>query len=187
MKLATGWNSKKTREVDCLLLGETSERLIYRKLEPSDFQDWLPFFSDPTSSEYWSEETLHPEEACQKWFDKAFFRYRYNLGGMNALIHKETGVFIGQCGLLKQTVDGIDELEIGYSLLPEHRKKGYASEAAKKCKSFAFEHKLSNSLISLIHVDNKPSQRVALNNGMAWDKTTTYKNNPVHIYRVINK
>lgn len=51
---------------------------------------------------------------------------------MNALIHKETGIFIGQCGLLKQMVDGIDELEIGYSLLPEHSKERVCHGSRKK-------------------------------------------------------
>jgi len=75
-------------------------------------------------------------------------------------------------------------LEIGYSILPEYWKMGYASEASKTCKKIAFENKLTHSLISIIHVDNMGSQKVAINNGMLLDKTTSYKNNPVHIFRV---
>ena len=173
--------------MDYLLTEEESERLHYRKLKPGDFDQWLPFHQDPTSIKYWSEEVLNPEKACQNWFEMVFYRYENLLGGMNALILQETGRFIGQCGLLVQMVDDVEELEIGYSLLPAYRNKGYATEAAKKCKSFAFEHKLAKSLISIIHVDNEPSQRVALNNGMLLDKTTTYKNNPVHIFRVASQ
>jgi len=62
--------------------------------------------------------------------------------------------------------------------------KGYATEAAKKCKEFAFENNLAESLISIIHVDNIPSQKVALNNGMFLDKTTIYRDNQVHIFRI---
>lgn len=103
---------------------------------------------------------------------------------MNALIDKTSNTLIGQCGLLAQTVDDIEELEIGYSILPKYWKKGYASEAAKKCKKYAFENGFAKSLISIIHIDNIPSQKVAANNGMYLDKTTTYKDNPVHIFRV---
>lgn len=103
---------------------------------------------------------------------------------MNALVCKTTEAFVGIAGLLLQTVDDIQELEIGYSILPKHWKKGYATEAAIKCKDHAIANKLSDSLISIIHIDNVPSQKVATNNGMVLDKITTYRDNPVHIYRI---
>lgn len=170
--------------MDHLLCGAESERLSFRKLQPSDFGRWLPFHEDPSSNEFWIEENSSPKAACRKWFDNTFYRYKNNLGGMYALIAKDSGVFIGQCGLLKQKVANYRELEIGYSMLPAYRNLGYATEAAMKCKSFAFEHSLSPSLISIIHIDNKASQHVAMKNGMSLYKSTTYKNNPVHIFRV---
>lgn len=103
---------------------------------------------------------------------------------MNALIAKKTKSFIGLCGVLVQVVDNKRELEIGYSILPEHWRKGYAIEAAEKCKVYAFENNWAGSLISIIHVDNVPSQKVALKNGMFLDKKTVYKDNPVYIFRV---
>lgn len=168
-----------------VLEGEKSERLLFRKLQESDFNTWLPFYFDPSSTEFWDGIPNDPKKACREQFDRIFYRYANNLGGMNALILEESKEFIGLCGLLLQTVDEVEELEIGYSILPEHRKKGFAFEAAKKCKDYAKENNLANSLISIIHVDNLPSQKVALKNGMHLDKTTTYKQNPVHIFRVI--
>ncbi|MGI9552444.1 MAG: GNAT family N-acetyltransferase [Aurantibacter sp.] len=167
-----------------LLVGEKTERLCFRKFEQSDFSDWLPFYQDPRSTQYWEGLPQDPIEACQEQFERLFERYEKKLGGMNALLHMTSGALIGMAGLLIQTVDDIRELEIGYSLLPEYWKNGYATEAAKKCKQFAFENKLSNSLISIIHIDNIPSRKVAGNNGMYLDKTTTYKDNPVHIFRI---
>ncbi|WP_222984811.1 GNAT family N-acetyltransferase [Flagellimonas meishanensis] len=167
-----------------LLHNESSERLLFRKMKLSDFDAWLPFFHDPTSTQFWEGLPKNPVEACQQQFDRIFERYENDLGGMNALIHKETEKLIGICGLLVQEVDGILELEIGYSIMPEHRLKGFALEAAKKCKEYAFSNNFAPSLISIIHVDNIPSQKVALKNGMHLDKTTTYRDNPVHIFRV---
>ena len=113
-----------------------------------------------------------------------FYRYANNLGGMNVLIDKKTGEFIGQCGLLIQTVDDLEELEVAYSIIPKHWNRGYATEAAKKCIDFAFENNLRESLISIIHVNNKESERVALKNKLSVDKRTTFDNNPVNIYRI---
>lgn len=167
-----------------LLENQESARLCYRKVEPSDFDTWLPFYLDRDSTRYWDGIPKNPIIACEQQFERIFERYEYKLGGMNALINKNTLELVGLCGLLVQVVDTIQELEIGYSLLPRHRKKGFAIEAAQKCKNFAAKHHLSESLISIIHVENLPSQRVALANGMHLDKTTTYKQNPVHIFRV---
>ena len=166
-----------------LLDNNETERLRFRKLMESDFDSWLPFHQDPKTSEFWEGLPSNPQIACQQQFDRVFERYDKYLGGMNALVLKTTGVLIGLCGLLVQTVDEVQELEIGYSILLKFWHKGYASEAAQKCKEFAFENDLAESLISIIQVDNLPSQKVAMKNGMYLDKTTTYGNNPVHIFR----
>lgn len=170
--------------MEFLLDGKSSQRLLFKKLENKYFEEWLPFHQNPLASEHWEGNTQEPLKACKQWFTKAFKRYKDGLGGMNALICKESGRLIGQCGLLIQTVDNIEELEIGYSILPEFWKQGYATEAAKKCKEYAFEKNLSQSLISIIHINNIGSQKVATNNGMSLDKTTQYKKNPVHIFRI---
>ena len=168
-----------------LLFGKTSERLIFRELKQSDFAEWMKFCEDPDSLKYiWLTDSDSANEKCKIWFDRVFNRYKNNLGGMNALIEKADSKFVGQCGLLIHTVDGIEELEIGYSLMPESRGKGYALEAAKKCRDFAFENNLSESLISIIHIDNKESDKVAIRNGMKLDKTTTYNNSSVNIFRI---
>jgi RimJ/RimL family protein N-acetyltransferase len=88
------------------------------------------------------------------------------------------------CGLLVQEVDGINELEIGYSLHPAFWRKGYATEAAQKCRDFAFENNFAESLISIVHVENQQSAKVALRNGMKPEKTTIYKEIPVNIFRI---
>lgn len=170
------------------LQGEETERLLFRPVVQSDFDAWLAFCKYPKSLDYiFSQEQLaveDPVERCKMWFARIFYRYENGLGGMNALIDKQTNELVGQCGLLIQTIDHLEELEIGYSLMPAHRGKGFALEAAKKCKEFAFEHNLRSSLISTIHVDNDASAKVALANGMTLDKSTISDGDPVNIYRV---
>ncbi|MGB5818558.1 MAG: GNAT family N-acetyltransferase [Saonia sp.] len=170
--------------MDYLLEGEETDRLLFRKLVPSDFDAWLPFHQEPLSTQHWSGGHPDPKTACQQDFDRTFERYENNLGGKQVVLDKKTNTLVGLCGLLVQTVDTIQELEIGYSILPKYWKRGYATEAAKKCKEFAFANKLSTSLISIIQVDNIGSQKVAIANGMHLDKTITFRNNPVHIFRV---
>lgn len=162
-----------------------SVRLKFRLLQPDDFDTWLPLFDHPNARRFLGLEDLKTERAmCQKWFDITFGRYKEDKGGMNVLISKETDELIGQCGLLIQEVDEMNEMEIGYSILPEFWNMGYASEAAVKAKKTAFEREYYESLISIVHVDNIRSEKVARKNGMSLDKTTTYKGMPVNIFRI---
>lgn len=167
-----------------LLHGQQTTRLNFRSVLESDYDDWIKFFEDPRASVHWIEEQESAAIACKNWYQKQFWRYSNNMGGMNALIEKSSGRLIGHCGLLVQTVDGRPELEIGYSLLPEFWGMGYASEAAIRCKNFAFENNLAESLISIISLTNLPSQKVAIKNGMIIEKETIYKENKVFIFRI---
>ncbi|MBX2970649.1 MAG: GNAT family N-acetyltransferase [Cyclobacteriaceae bacterium] len=167
-----------------LLKNQQSERLLFRPIQSSDFNEWLQFFIDPEYYKYWVAEKDTPEAECRKWYANQFNRYEKNLGGMNALIEKSTGALVGHAGLLVQVVDGIEELEIAYSLQPHFRGKGFATEAAQTIKEFAFANTLSPSLISIISLTNLPSQRVATKNGMKIEKQTIYKENAVYIFRI---
>jgi [ribosomal protein S5]-alanine N-acetyltransferase len=167
-----------------LLDGQKTERLSFRTISKLDFSDWVKFFEDPNTSLHWKEEKETPLIACEKWYQKQYWRYENDQGGMNALLEKTSGRLIGHCGLLVQTVDGISELEIAYSLLPEFWNKGYAFEAAQCCKLYAFQNDFSDSLISIISCTNLPSQKVALKNGMTVEKETVYHQNKVYIFRI---
>jgi [ribosomal protein S5]-alanine N-acetyltransferase len=166
------------------LHNQETRRLLFREIRRSDFSEWLEFFKDPTSYQYWIQETESPERECEKWYAKQFDRYQNNLGGMNALIEKETGELVGHCGVLVQQVDGKTELEIAYSLLGTFRSRGYATEAVIKCRDYAFENRFAESLISIISVTNTPSARVAMKAGMTISKQTIYKSNAVNIFCV---
>lgn len=168
-----------------LLDSQETDRLKFRLLHQSDFDTWIEFFNNPDATGFLSMQDFGTaKEKCKEWFKRMESRYKNDLGGMNVLIDKGTNDFIGQCGLLVQEVDGLTELEIGYSIIPRFWNKGYVTEAAIKCRDYAFENDYAKSLISIIHVDNKQSERVALKNGMIKTKHTLYKNLPVNIFRI---
>jgi len=150
----------------------------------NDFNEWIAFFKDPETSRHWESEKEDPGTECRKWYERQLQRYADEEGGMNALVEKISGKLVGHCGLLKQEVDGIDEVEIAWSLLPAFWNKGYATEAAMKCKDYAFQNNFCDSLISIISLTNIPSEKVALKNGMFVDRKTIYNGNEVNIFRV---
>ena len=154
-----------------LLTGQETERLNFRLLESADFDEWMNLFKAENIAEHLElDPKLSPTELCKIWFDKAFHRYENDLGGLNVLVDKKTNQMVGQCGLLIQTIENEERMEIGYSILPEFWKKGYAIEAASKCKDYAFENNFIDSLISMVHINNLASEKVALRNGMSFEK-----------------
>ena len=168
-----------------LLTGQETERLKFRLLQDSDYNTWINLFRGTDYARFLGMAHLQtPEEQCNLWFEKVKTRYGNDRGGMNVLIDKHTGELVGQCGLQVQDVDGDTIIEVGYSLLPQHHGKGYAIEAAKKCRDYAFEQGYADELFSIIHIENQPSVEVALRNGMRLYKATEFLGMPVNLYRI---
>ena len=90
--------------------------------------------------------------------------------GLWATIHKETGKFIGRCGLLPWEIEGQQEVEIAYTLSQEYWGQGLATEAAKSILDYGFEKLKLRRLICLIDPENIASQRVAEKIGMRLEK-----------------
>lgn len=165
---------------------QASARLTYRPILKSDFESWLPLFDKEEVAIFIGlDQDLSKRALCEKWFEKVFERYDKELGGMNALIEKETGTLVGQCGLLIQDIEGQQMLEVGYSILPKYWGKGYATEAAQTHRNHAFDHHLAEELVSVVHVDNVKSAKVAKNNGMSIAKSMTYSDGmPINLFRI---
>lgn len=167
-----------------LLTNQETDRLIFRKLENSDFAEWITLFDDDTARMLGMEEFTSPEERCEKWFEWTFNRYDQNLGGQNVLISKKHGQIVGQCGLLVREINGNFEIEIAYSILQKFRGKGYAAEGVGKCKDFAFENNFHNRLLSIIIPENFPSKNVALNNKMKNIGQINYNNKRMDLFEI---
>ncbi|MDG1332950.1 MAG: GNAT family N-acetyltransferase [Crocinitomicaceae bacterium] len=168
-----------------LLENFETERLHFRKLSWDDFDEWQELFiSDDVAIFLGMDPRLTKKELTQKWFDKTLQRYENITGSMNVLVHKESNQLIGQCGLLIQTIEGEDRLEVGYSILPKHWKQGYAFEAANACLNHAFEQGWVDHLISQIDPNNIGSEKVALKNGMSLEKTIIEEGSPLNIFSI---
>ena len=162
-----------------------SERLITRKLTKEDVDIWTTFFEDKDCAHFFPTMGLPNAKArAEYWIEKQLLRYEENRFGLQALINKQSGEFVGQCGLLLQEVDNEPVLEIGYSLLKLHWHKGYATEAAKLFKDYAFETDFSNELVSIIDTKNISSQKVAAQNGMINLKQTRFWDLDVFIFGI---
>lgn len=141
-----------------------TERLYLRRLEQSDYSDLCKMLQD--EEVMYAYEHAFSDEEVQEWLDRQLKRYEEYGFGLWAVILKETGELIGQCGLTIQECKGKQVLEIGYLFQKDYWHKGYATEAAVACKQYAFETLKAKEVFSIIRDNNIPSQHVAKRNGM---------------------
>ncbi|MRG85935.1 GNAT family N-acetyltransferase [Salinibacillus xinjiangensis] len=102
--------------------------------------------------------------------------------GLMVLVHKEDHIPIGHAGLVPQTINGKDEIEIGYWIAREYWGKGYATEAAKALLDYGRKHLLKERFIALIQPDNLASLHVARKLGMQLDKEVVLGGQDVKVF-----
>ena len=141
-----------------------TDRLLLRKITQADFDDWFAILSDAETMKHYPAP--YDAAGVQRWMDWTLKNYEQHGFGLWALILKETGDFIGDCGITMQNIHGQLLPEIGYHLNKRYWRKGYASEAALKCMEFAFEELHFPAVYSYMSADNAASYGVALKNGM---------------------
>jgi RimJ/RimL family protein N-acetyltransferase len=101
-----------------------------------------------------------------------------------AIILRASGTLAGLCGFLPQQVDGVDEIEIAYRLHPDNWNKGIATEATQAVRDHAFRDLALPRVISLIHLENFASRRVAEKMGMTIEKETAFKGFPTNVFAI---
>jgi len=90
--------------------------------------------------------------------------------GLWATIHKDSGRFIGRCGLLPWTFEQRLEVEVAYTLERAYWGQGLASEAARAILQHGFEKLRLPRLICMIDPANSASRRVAEKIGMTFER-----------------
>lgn len=164
----------------------TSVRLDFQLLTPDDCEDWAPFFVDNPGLIYVGlPNPGDPMEESKVWIERQLKRYDESGWGHLKITDKSSGELVGNAGLILRPTDGLELLEIAYSILPAHQGKGYASEAAIRMKEYIRENQLSDRAISIIHQDNLGSQKVAKKNGMTPGREWEYIGMPVCSWEVI--
>lgn len=141
-----------------------TKRLILREMTQDDLPALQGILQD--------EETMYAyngafdEAETQAWLDRQFSRYAQYGFGLWAVVLKESGGMIGQCGLTMQPWRGDEVLEVGYLFNRAFWHHGYATEAARGCMEYAFDRLGAREVCSIIRETNLPSRRVAERNGM---------------------
>ena len=115
-----------------------TQRLLLREMKPDDFQALFRVLGDPETM--WHYPYTFDGQHVRDWIERNMNRYRKDGFGLWAVCLKDTGEMIGDCGLTLQNINGEMLPEIGYHIRRDCQRKGYASEAAKAVRSWAFRN-----------------------------------------------
>ena len=148
-------------------------RLILREFVADDTDALARILSDAETMRYYPAP--YDRAGVGQWIARNRERYRNDGVGLWAMLLKSQGELIGDCGIIRQEVEGEHLYEIGYHLRRDLWHQGLATEAAIACRDWGFQHLKADRLISLIRPENLTSRRVAERNAMTPWKTVNWR------------
>ena len=166
-----------------MIIAET-ERLRLRHFHIGDGAAMDRVFGDPEVLRY--GRGPQTPEWVRNWLRGCLENYHQKWGfGLWAVIERQTEQTIGYCGLSHfDDIAGQPEIEIGYRLARESWGRGYATEAARAVRDYAFHTLNISRLISIIDPRNTASVKVAEKTGLRYEKDAMFKEVPVRIYSI---
>lgn len=119
-------------------------------------EDWPPGEYDRNAQEFFRTQLASDGPSQVGWL--TWYAVTRNAAGVR-------GSLVAGAGFLGPPVNGV--VEIGYSVVPEARGLGYASEIVNALVAYAFEHPAVNEVIAHTSDENVASTRVLLGCGFS--------------------
>ena len=141
-----------------------SARLFLREMTPDDFSALYAVLADSDIMQHYPY--TFDESRVRGWITRNMERYKTDGFGLWAVCLKETGAMIGDCGLTLQSINGEIKPEIGYHIAKAYQRRGFAKEAARAVRDWAFQNTAFDMLYSYMKATNLPSIATAQANGM---------------------
>jgi RimJ/RimL family protein N-acetyltransferase len=165
-------------------------RLVLRDKRADDFDFVASLYADEDVMRWIGDGRTLPRDEV----DARFFRVlaiesepgHERWDAFKIVVRKADGVPLGQAGLLRNAIDGVPDVEIGWWLAPFAWGQGYATEAALALRDFAFGELHLNHLSVVLHAENARSVAVARRIGGVYARQAVYRDRSVTLYVVRN-
>jgi RimJ/RimL family protein N-acetyltransferase len=162
-----------------------TRRLALRRLHPGDAAFILELVNDPDWLRFIGDRGVRTEDDARRYIrggpQAMYERHGF---GLFCLARLEDGVSIGICGLLRR--EGLDDVDLGFALLPAFRAHGYAYEAAAGTVAYARETLGLPRLAAITTPDNHASIRLLEKLGMRFEGPVQLPGDPeeLSLYRM---
>lgn len=147
-----------------------TERLVLRRLSGGDAAFMLRLLNEPSWLRFIGDRGVRTLEDARRYILEGPVDMYERLGfGLYATTLKEDdSAPIGICGLVKR--DGLEDVDIGFALLPGFWGKGYAYEAASGVMAYAKSVVGLTRIVAITSVDNESSARLLEKIGLRFEK-----------------
>jgi RimJ/RimL family protein N-acetyltransferase len=142
--------------------------LRLRPFTAADLDDLCRLFADPDVMRYIGKGVRDSAET-KSTFDRMMSHWTQLGFGMWAVHDKESGRFVGRCGLHPLANTG--EVELGYTFHREFWGRGLATEASREALRFGFESLRLERVVAIARTANVASRRVMEKVGMVYEQT----------------
>jgi RimJ/RimL family protein N-acetyltransferase len=146
-----------------------TDRLRLRRLSSDDAEFILRLLNEPSFIQNIGDRGVRTIEDARAYILKGPVSSYEKFGfGLLLVEQKESGLPIGMCGLLKRDV--LEDVDIGYALLPEFWSQGYALESASAVMSYAREELGAKRVLAVVNADNQSSIRLLEKMGFHYER-----------------
>jgi ribosomal-protein-alanine N-acetyltransferase len=146
-----------------------TERLILKPTGVEDAAFILELLNTPKWIEFIGDRNVGDIEAAKNYIATRIQSQFEKLGyGNYTIIRKIDQKKIGCCGLYDR--EGLEGIDIGFALLPDFEKQGYAFESVDKLKEAAFEEFGLTEISAITDIGNVASQGLLTKLGLKFEK-----------------
>jgi [ribosomal protein S5]-alanine N-acetyltransferase len=146
-----------------------TERLLLRRLTTDDAGFMFELLNDPSFIRNIGDRNIQTiDDACAYIVNGPVKSYEKNGFGLYLAVLKETNESIGICGLIRR--ENLEDVDIGYALLPRFWSRGYAVEAAQATKVYAKDVVDLKRIVAIVDPTNEASIRVLEKIGLRYEK-----------------
>jgi RimJ/RimL family protein N-acetyltransferase len=146
-----------------------TDRLSLRRLSVEDDAFILELVNDPLWLRFIGDRGVRTLEDARSYVLKGPVAMYERLGfGLYLVERKNDGASLGICGLIKR--DALDDVDIGFALLPEFRAQGYAYESALAVLAYGRSVLGLKRIVAITSPDNDRSVQLLEKLGFTFEK-----------------
>lgn len=152
-----------------------TDRLILKPTTVADAEFIRSLYNSPKWIKFIGDRQLNTVKDAENYIQTKLMPQMKRLGyGTYTIIRKSDGEKVGSCGLYDR--EGVNGIDIGFALLPDFEKKGYAFESVNYLKEIGFSDFKLKQISGITSKKNKASQDLLIKIGLKFEKTIILPN-----------